>query len=663
MGDGEDPAAAPTMLSSEAAEAVGVTGTGEASALPRAAHDQPHHSVKSENRRFGAGPGGGPVLPTRLRPTSSSPTPPSGQNDSAREDSAEDEPMEATEQAVRGASCSAQARTCVACRKSKVKCSRGSPCDRCARLKLVCIPQTRGRGRPVASHKKAKLDDVSHCSSMAVRKPTSSIGTAGEAGSGSGIDSGGKVVGMSRTSYVHAPFVAGSGSPRVSHPANRGSQSVPTLTASVSTSNNCRRGDNSPFHSFPGDVAPHHSVMVTGPPFGYTDPVSASDAYRHGNSLVSTGRIENCSSNGVGIGDSVGSGRASVGGAGMLTSHGQLTEQHGQMDGFDPTRFASVSSSGFPPTASVQPAHHAQQVGGVLPMSFFPSRSFGNQIHAGGGGEYAMTGCPWQNSNVNGNVTVNGNGDGNGGGGAGGGVEGSISSVAARGAENNVQHNSSSTVAWEGINPVAHMVDRVANGGGDGGGGGGGTHEGGGGPPFDRNAMGSTSGGRAGVAAGVLPLGNRRSSLPGGELRSMGGGADSSNGGGGGGDTARRNSSSMWVVDGEQLPTTSANNNATAVAGDAATTSASRNSPNGASTNDGLMMSKQGRPTHWEDGLQRGISSSGGGVDSSGPSALRRSDSQQVSGGQGASTWMLVCSRCLSLPLLTYRLVPCNHEW
>ncbi|CAM9307574.1 unnamed protein product, partial [Sphacelaria rigidula] len=49
-------------------------------------------------------------------------------------------------------------RTCVNCRKSKVKCSRGSPCVRCRRLKLTCVAQTRGRGRPVASAKKPKLD-------------------------------------------------------------------------------------------------------------------------------------------------------------------------------------------------------------------------------------------------------------------------------------------------------------------------------------------------------------------------------------------------------------------------------------------------------------------------------------------------------------------------
>ncbi|CAN0107660.1 unnamed protein product, partial [Scytosiphon promiscuus] len=55
-----------------------------------------------------------------------------------------------------GGGAGGEGRTCVACRRSKVKCSRGLPCDRCSRLKLVCIAQVRGRGRPVASSTAAK---------------------------------------------------------------------------------------------------------------------------------------------------------------------------------------------------------------------------------------------------------------------------------------------------------------------------------------------------------------------------------------------------------------------------------------------------------------------------------------------------------------------------
>ncbi|CAN0154583.1 unnamed protein product, partial [Phaeothamnion confervicola] len=39
-------------------------------------------------------------------------------------------------------------RTCISCRRSKVKCDKTYPCNRCVRLKLTCVAQTRGRGRP-----------------------------------------------------------------------------------------------------------------------------------------------------------------------------------------------------------------------------------------------------------------------------------------------------------------------------------------------------------------------------------------------------------------------------------------------------------------------------------------------------------------------------------
>ncbi|CAN0246862.1 unnamed protein product, partial [Discosporangium mesarthrocarpum] len=47
-------------------------------------------------------------------------------------------------------------RTCTSCRKSKVKCDKLTPCSRCVRLKMVCVAQTRGRGRPLSSTKANK---------------------------------------------------------------------------------------------------------------------------------------------------------------------------------------------------------------------------------------------------------------------------------------------------------------------------------------------------------------------------------------------------------------------------------------------------------------------------------------------------------------------------
>ena len=68
------------------------------------------------------------------------------------EEGKEDDPAAATSDGAEGGGgVGGGGRTCVACRKSKVKCSRGSPCQRCSRLKLECVAQVRGRGRPVAN--------------------------------------------------------------------------------------------------------------------------------------------------------------------------------------------------------------------------------------------------------------------------------------------------------------------------------------------------------------------------------------------------------------------------------------------------------------------------------------------------------------------------------
>ncbi|CAM9530033.1 unnamed protein product, partial [Choristocarpus tenellus] len=70
-----------------------------------------------------------------------------------RKDSVEDEPDESADDA-NGTGVSGKdknERTCTSCRKSKVKCDRRAPCTRCVRLKMECIAQTRGRGRPLSA--------------------------------------------------------------------------------------------------------------------------------------------------------------------------------------------------------------------------------------------------------------------------------------------------------------------------------------------------------------------------------------------------------------------------------------------------------------------------------------------------------------------------------
>ena len=51
---------------------------------------------------------------------------------------------------------------CMECFGSKVKCSRRSPCERCLRKGLSCVPQGRGRGRPRKSYEDLSTANVVH---------------------------------------------------------------------------------------------------------------------------------------------------------------------------------------------------------------------------------------------------------------------------------------------------------------------------------------------------------------------------------------------------------------------------------------------------------------------------------------------------------------------
>ena len=44
--------------------------------------------------------------------------------------------------------------TCMGCLRAKVKCSGGTPCDRCSRKGLPCMPRARSRGRPLSEQQK-----------------------------------------------------------------------------------------------------------------------------------------------------------------------------------------------------------------------------------------------------------------------------------------------------------------------------------------------------------------------------------------------------------------------------------------------------------------------------------------------------------------------------
>ena len=51
---------------------------------------------------------------------------------------------------------------CMECFRAKVKCSRRTPCERCLRKGLSCVPQGRGRGRPRKSYEDLSTENVVH---------------------------------------------------------------------------------------------------------------------------------------------------------------------------------------------------------------------------------------------------------------------------------------------------------------------------------------------------------------------------------------------------------------------------------------------------------------------------------------------------------------------
>eukprot|EP00903_Cladosiphon_okamuranus_P010863 g10260.t1 len=113
-------------------------------------------------------------------------------------------------------------RTCVSCRKSKVKCSKGSPCKRCIRLKLECIAQVRGRGRPVASGSGLR------------RSAKSEVKAGANAHCGIGVDGDGSAVGAGGRDGGSYPSSGDSGSG--SFLARRGHGALPPSSAGVLSS-------------------------------------------------------------------------------------------------------------------------------------------------------------------------------------------------------------------------------------------------------------------------------------------------------------------------------------------------------------------------------------------------------------------------------------------
>lgn len=571
--------------------------------------------IKREKRRSSEDSNIDPVVPSRFHHAASIPMSPSVQNNSLREDSTDETSpsklegvsTSAAQQALRGTSNSQiQGRTCVACRKSKVKCSRGSPCDRCARLKLECVAQTRGRGRPVASNKKVKLDTALPRSTPVFRTPTGATPTKSIGRKTGGLPGAG-VAGHSK----HSSYMGTSENPRLNRAPTRSSLAVPSMAMSAVGGGSCRREDTGSFQVFPGDVAPHHSVMGTAAPAGYTDPMySSSDGYRGGNSVIASSMgTTGGDDGGEGVGNgSGGGGRGDIGGAEIHPSHSQLTgEQHTQMSTLDASRFPGVGTSGLSTGL-------ATQLNGVLSMAFLTSRPSGHQIHDGNGGEYGMPGGSWQ-SNSNG-----------------GGIGGPFSGVAGRGTDSNGQQNSPPP-AWEDIQSASQM-DRVANGGG--GSNGHGNNNGGSGGAFDRETIRSRSDGRGGADGVVVPLEARRGSLPSGVLDSMGSSTASGNGnvgGSGSGGENGRDNSSIWadsMVDSDNAPNTSSDTSSAAgvvTASGVATVAGDRNHASS------VAGTKQGRSPRWMDDLQRGITAGGSSAFSSGTSLTRRPDSHQAEEG------------------------------
>ncbi|CAM9177087.1 unnamed protein product [Pylaiella littoralis] len=120
-------------------------------------------------------------------------------------------------------------RTCVSCRKSKVKCSKvkcskGLPCNRCRRLKLTCVAQVRGRGRPVASTTAAKKSPKSKHLRPEVQSSENGVG-AGRVGGRRGGRAGTTKGGEAKSSFPGSG--SGSSSSSSSFPVRGGAAGAP----------------------------------------------------------------------------------------------------------------------------------------------------------------------------------------------------------------------------------------------------------------------------------------------------------------------------------------------------------------------------------------------------------------------------------------------------
>ena len=165
-------------------------------------------------------------------------------------------------------------RTCVSCRKSKVKCSKGSPCKRCSRLKLECVAQVRGRGRPVASG-----------GSSAAKKSGKSEGKGGGIGNNGGGGGGGRdsiYPGSSNSSSGSSNFLAQRGSGILLSSSNQsafraGGEGVPTVGGVGANSVDTRNSFGFPTSSTGGGgVAPPFTAtgLSCPPSLGYNAPPS-----------------------------------------------------------------------------------------------------------------------------------------------------------------------------------------------------------------------------------------------------------------------------------------------------------------------------------------------------------------------------------------------------
>lgn len=283
---------------------------------------------------------------------------------------------------------SGEGRTCINCRRSKVKCNRSSPCSRCARLKLECIAQTRGRGRPVASHKKSKVEPAS----------PASVAGAGEVG-GPGATS-------DRPLVPFPSFMGGillptaSASPGVASPAadlGRGAQlhqtAVPIPGVGPGRGGEDVNTNNS--FGFTGDINPAPTLLA--PSQGFA-PISGSDTYRDASTSFEPG---------------VGS--SAVGNSGSLPPQHQIqvapltSPQHGHLDAFEACRpFPAIMTTAPPPSASTRPAP-----GGLYGIP--AARSLPLPLPLSGSGQPLGSERSWQGM-ING---VDGAGTGGGGGGGG----------------------------------------------------------------------------------------------------------------------------------------------------------------------------------------------------------------------------------------------------